>query len=155
MEKKLKISTVIILGIILLVIAGVCFLEKKNEQGVKINDKFKQRVKSWEGVQLPQDSILYDCLGKVVEKKENMLIIQTVQGVAESVDKIKVYITPKTEFTLLTLKKEGGQVLPGNEEKFSFSEIKVGDEVVVVTEEDVLGKTEIKALKVRAVKRSF
>lgn len=107
-------------------------IEIPPEEGVKVSDQ------------------LYDVLGIVTAIEKDMFIVTTNQQ-----EEVKVYITPKTELYRCIISKKDSQIIFESQKKISFSQLKKGDEVQVITNENPEEETEIYALKVRAIERNF
>lgn len=126
---------------------------------MEVKQESIQKEKPAQEMDIPKEQLQFEQTGVVEEINSDSLIVKTHKEVAPGINELTVLMTLKTEITKLILTKnpqeKGLKREDFVEENGSISDIKLGDMVIIITNEDVEGKTKIEALRIKVVKREF
>lgn len=160
--KKQNIIFIIIIFLFLVSVgvASFIFINKIfKQEKMEVKQESIQKEKPAQEMDIPKEQLQFEQTGVVEEINSDSLIVKTHKEVAPGINELTVLMTLKTEITKLILTKnpqeKGLKREDFVEENGSISDIKLGDMVIIVTNEDVEGKTKIEALRIKVVKREF
>ena len=160
---KQNIFFITIFSLFLISIGVIFFIDRitsREPVGVEQEPIQKEKEELPQEVEIPQkEGLQFEQTGIVEEIGSDFLIVGTHKEITPGVNKLTVLMIPETEIIKLILKRnpqeEGLEINDIMEENGSISDIKIGDMVIIVTNENVEGKTEVKALRIKVVKREF
>jgi len=159
---KQNIFFITILSLFLISIGAIFFVDRAtNREPAEVEQESIQKEKEElpQELEILQKGLQFEQTGIVEEIGSDFLIVRTHKEITPGVNKLTVLMIPETEIIKLILKRnpqeEGLEINDIIEENGSISDIKIGDMVIIVTNENVEGKTEVKALRVKVVKREF
>jgi len=157
---KQNIFFITIIFLFLITVGLIFFVDRiAYQEPVDVEQELIQKEELSQEADIPQESLQFEQTGIVEEIGSDFLIVRTHKEITPGVNKLTVLMLPETEIVKFILKRnpqeKGFGLNDIMEEDASISDIKIGDMVIIVTNEDIEGKTEVKALKIKVVKREF
>jgi len=166
-KNYLILLLVLIIGIVFGYLFGVGAKNQAYQLGLEkgkaeIEEKYQTKIEEI-FPSMPESEEIFSVSGKIEEIKEKTLVLEETIYPANPFEepekrKWQVKITDSTELvkrvekTSEEIAKEMGiteePILPFKEVEIEFSELKVGQEVMVESEENIKGKTEFEAKKI-------
>ena len=155
-NKKIFFTSLVLIVVIILLTIVVCSLLLfyfTRTPELKTGSEYRYHL-----VDLDSEvsNIVYDLYGHVTNKENNYITIESLGNAEEPIIR-KAVITPKTKFVLFHIILFSNSDIPPEvkEKELSFSDIKKGDEVILLSRKDPESNTEIEALEIKLIEKEY